>query len=83
MLKGVKNIDFNKDSLPLILPLTCILTIKNSNRDFVKMLNDIKDILEQDLYNLIGLTNEEIIQINNHKTNELQLPKDHLPTHNN
>jgi site-specific DNA-methyltransferase (adenine-specific) len=39
----LKNIDFNKDVLPLILPLTCILTIKNQNRDFVRMLNDIKD----------------------------------------
>ena len=36
-------ISFTKDVLPYIIPLTCILTIKNSNMDFVKMLNDIKD----------------------------------------
>ena len=36
-------ISFTKDVLPYIIPLTCILTIKNTNTDFVKMLNDIKD----------------------------------------
>jgi len=36
-------ISFTKDVLPYVIPLTCILTIKNSNMDFVKMLNDIKD----------------------------------------
>lgn len=36
-------ISFTKDVLPYIIPLTCILTIKNKNTDFVKMLNDIKD----------------------------------------
>ncbi len=36
-------ISFTKDVLPYIIPLTCILTIKNSNMDFVKMLNDIKE----------------------------------------
>jgi len=35
-------ISFTKDVLPYVIPLTCILTIKNSNMDFVKMLNDIK-----------------------------------------
>ena len=35
-------ISFTKDVLPYIIPLTCILTIKNSNMDFVKMLNYIK-----------------------------------------
>ena len=42
-------ISFTKDVLPYVIPLTCILTIKNSNMDFVKMLNDIKenpDLLE-------------------------------------
>jgi hypothetical protein len=29
--------------LPYVIPLTCILTIKNSNKDFVKMLNDIQE----------------------------------------
>jgi hypothetical protein len=37
------NISFTKDILPYILPLTCILTIKNTNTDFIKMLNDIKE----------------------------------------
>jgi hypothetical protein len=36
-------ISFTKDVLPYIIPLTCILTIKNSNKDFVKMLNDIQE----------------------------------------
>ena len=36
-------ISFTKDVLPYIIPLTCILTIKNSNLDFVIMLNDIKN----------------------------------------
>ncbi len=35
-------ISFTKDVLPYIIPLTCILTIKNKNKDFVQMLNDIK-----------------------------------------
>jgi site-specific DNA-methyltransferase (adenine-specific) len=39
----ILHISFTKDVLPYIIPLTCILTIKNSNMDFVKMLNDIKD----------------------------------------
>jgi hypothetical protein len=39
-------ISFTKDVLPYVIPLTCILTIKNSNMDFVKMLNDIKDTPE-------------------------------------
>ena len=36
-------ISFTKDVLHYVIPLTCILTIKNSNMDFVKMLNDIKE----------------------------------------
>jgi len=36
-------ISFTKDVLPYVIPLTCILTIKNKNMDFVKMLNDIKE----------------------------------------
>jgi hypothetical protein len=42
-------ISFTKDVLPYIIPLSCILTIKNKNNDFVKMLNEIKenkDLLE-------------------------------------
>lgn len=41
--KEETRISFTKDVLPYVIPLTCILTIKNSNMDFVKMLNDIKD----------------------------------------
>ena len=36
-------ISFTKDVLPFILPLTCILTYKNNNKDFIQMLNDIKE----------------------------------------
>ena len=36
-------ISFTKDVLPYVIPLTCILTIKNNNKDFVKMLNDIQE----------------------------------------
>ena len=36
-------ISFTKDVLPYIIPLTCILTVKNTNMDFIKMLNDIKE----------------------------------------
>lgn len=41
--KEETQISFTKDVLPYIIPLVCILTIKNSNMDFVKMLNDIKE----------------------------------------
>jgi len=34
---------FTKDVLHYVIPLTCILTMKNSNKEFVKMLNDIKE----------------------------------------
>ena len=36
-------ISFTKDVLPYIIPLTCILTIKNKNKDFIHMLNSIKE----------------------------------------
>lgn len=36
-------ISITKDVLPYVIPLACILTIKNSNKDFVKMLNDIQE----------------------------------------
>jgi hypothetical protein len=36
-------ISFTKDVLPYVIPLTCILTMKNANKDFVKMLNDIHE----------------------------------------
>jgi len=35
-------ISFQKDVLPYVIPLTCILTIENKNKDFITMLNDIK-----------------------------------------
>jgi len=35
------DISFTHDILPYIIPLTCILTIKDTNTDFVKMLNAI------------------------------------------
>jgi hypothetical protein len=36
------NIIFTKDVLLYVIPLSCILTIKNRNKDFVNMLNDIQ-----------------------------------------
>ena len=44
--KKETQISFTKDVLPYIIPLTCILTIKNKNMDFVTMLNDIKETPE-------------------------------------
>lgn len=41
--KEIKPISFTKDVLPYIIPLTCILTISNTNKDFVRMLNDIQE----------------------------------------
>ena len=40
--KEDKYISFMKEVLPYMLPLTSILTVKDLNIDFVKMLNDIK-----------------------------------------
>jgi hypothetical protein len=39
----VVEISFTKDILPFIIPLACILTIQNNNKNFVKMLTDIKN----------------------------------------
>lgn len=36
------NISFTKDVLPYIIPLVCFLTIRDKNKDFVKMLNTIQ-----------------------------------------
>jgi len=36
-------ISFTKDVLPYVIPLTCILTIENKNKDFIHMLNNIKE----------------------------------------
>ncbi len=35
-------ISFTKDVLPFIIPLICILTIKDGNKDILKMLSDVK-----------------------------------------
>jgi 16S rRNA G966 N2-methylase RsmD len=37
------NVSFKKDVLHYVIPLACMLTIKNANKDFVKMLNDIQE----------------------------------------
>lgn len=36
-------ISFTKDVLPFVIPLTCIFTIENANKDLVKMLNYIQE----------------------------------------
>ena len=44
-----EKISFTKDVLPFIVPLSCILTINDKNKDFIGMLNTIKkneDLLE-------------------------------------
>ena len=41
--KEITQISFTKEVLPFVIPLTCILTIKDNNKDFVRMLNDIKE----------------------------------------
>jgi hypothetical protein len=41
--KEITKISFTKEVLPFVIPLTCILTNHNDNKDFVKMLNDIKE----------------------------------------
>ena len=40
--KEEPKISFQKDVLPYVIPLVCILTIINKNKDFIMMLNDIK-----------------------------------------
>ncbi len=39
-------ISFTKDVLPYVIPLTCILTIENKNKDFINILNNIKESKE-------------------------------------
>jgi len=60
-------ISFTKDVLPFVIPLTCILTIKNANKDFVKMLNDIQENPELlDIFDdmcLIWWNNKDLINI--------------------
>ena len=61
------NISFTKEVLPYIIPLTCILTIKNNNKDFVKMLNDIQETNELlEIFNdqtLIWWNQKDLIKI--------------------
>lgn len=47
-----KKISFTKDVLPFIIPLSCILTMTDKNRDFLEMLNTIKE-------------NEELLEVFN------------------
>jgi hypothetical protein len=60
-------ISFTKDVLPYIIPLTCILTLKNANRDFVKMLSHIQENPELlDIFDdmcLIWWNNKDLINI--------------------
>jgi hypothetical protein len=61
------NISFTKDVLPFIIPLTCILTMKDNNKDFIKMLNDIQENNELlDIFNdqsLIWWNQKDLIKI--------------------
>ena len=41
--KAEKEISFTKDVLPYVIPLTCILTMKETNKDFMNMLSYIKN----------------------------------------
>jgi hypothetical protein len=65
--KGENKISFTKDVLPYVIPLTCILTVKNSNMDFVKMLNDVKENPELlDIFNdqcLIWWNKKDLIDL--------------------
>jgi hypothetical protein len=65
--EGENKISFTKDVLPYVIPLTCILTVKNSNMDFVKMLNDVKENPELlDIFNdqcLIWWNKKDLINL--------------------
>jgi len=56
------SISFTKNSLPYIIPLTYILTIKDNNKDFIKILNDIKNNNE-----LLKFFNDQSLLWLNHK----------------
>ncbi len=62
-----KEISFTKDVLPFVIPLTCILTMNDTNKDFVKMLYDIqqnKELLEVfDEQSLIWWNKKDLIKI--------------------
>ena len=65
--KKEKEISFTKDVLPFVIPLTCILTMNDTNKDFVKMLYDIqqnKELLEVfDEQSLIWWNKKDLIKI--------------------
>jgi hypothetical protein len=65
--KKEKEISFTKDVLPFVIPLTCILTMNDANKDFVKMLSDIRDnpeLLEVfDEQSLIWWNKKDLINI--------------------
>jgi len=62
-----KKISFTKDVLPFIIPLTCLLTRKNTNNDFIEMLNLISNDIELlEIFNdqtYIWWNNNDIINI--------------------
>jgi hypothetical protein len=73
-------ISFTKDVLPYVIPLTCILTMKNSNMDFAMLLNDIKQNPELlDTFNdqcLIWWNKKDLLAvIKNIVENENNFPK--------
>ncbi len=65
--KKEKEISFTKDVLPFVIPLTCILTMSDTNKDFIKMLSDIKEnkeLLEVfDEQSLIWWNKKDLINI--------------------
>ncbi len=65
--KKEKEISFTKDVLPFVIPLTCILTMNDTNKDFVKMLYDIQQnnsLLEVfDEQSLIWWNKKDLIKI--------------------
>jgi hypothetical protein len=62
-----KEISFTKDVLPFVIPLSCILTMNDTNKDFIKMLSDIKanpELLEIfDEQSLIWWNKKDLITI--------------------
>jgi hypothetical protein len=65
--KAEKEISFTKDVLPYVIPLTCILTMNNTNKDFLNMLKIIKsnpELLEIfDEQSLIWWNKKDLIDI--------------------
>jgi len=65
--KKETEISFTKDVLPYVIPLTCILTMTDTNKDFIKMLSDIKanpELLEIfDEQSLIWWNKKDLINI--------------------